>query len=69
MTNNCLYNCKSIVVVNAYTGVLTAFLTVPKLKPTISTVEELAENKDGLSLVIEPETDLSYKFTVSHAKI
>lgn len=69
MINNCLYNCKSIVVVNAYTGVLTAFLTVPKLKPTISTVEELAENKDGLSLVIEPETDLSYKFTVSHPKI
>lgn len=31
-----------IVLVNAYTGVLTAILTVPILEPTVKTLEELA---------------------------
>ena len=52
-----------IVLVNAYTGTLTAFLTVPKLKPTINTFEELANSKER-TLIIEPDADLAFKFMV-----
>ena len=35
-----------IVLINAYTGVLTSLLTVPKLKPIPQSLEELAAMKD-----------------------
>ena len=31
-----------VVMVNAYSGVLTAMLTIPKLEPTVNTLDELA---------------------------
>lgn len=52
-----------IILVNAYTGTLTAFLTVPKLKPTVDTFEELANSQEK-TLIIEPNTALSIKIMV-----
>lgn len=55
-----------IVLMNAYTGTLTAFLTVPKLKPTISTIEELEASSNERMLAVEPDTDFYYKCMVRY---
>ena len=34
-----------VVLVNAYAGVLTSLLTVPKLEPIVNTLQELVENQ------------------------
>ena len=35
-----------VVLVNAYTGTLMSYLTVPKLKPIVNTLEELAASSE-----------------------
>ena len=35
-----------VVLVNAYSGVLTSLLTVPKLEPIVNTLQELVERED-----------------------
>ena len=52
-----------VVLVNAYIGTYTANLAVPKLEPTVETLEELAASKK-LKMTIELNSDLSYKVLV-----
>ena len=52
-----------VVITNAYTGTLTAFLTVPKLEPTVNTLEELAVG-GKFKLTVELNSDISYKSLV-----
>jgi len=53
-----------IVLINAYFGVLTSLLTVPKLKPIANTVKDVAES-DVLRLTIEKNLEMSEFFLVS----
>ncbi len=53
----------AVVISNAYSGSMTSFLTVPKLKPTISSLEELATN-DHYKLTAEINTADADKFLV-----
>lgn len=53
----------AIVIANAYSGTLTSFLTVPKLKPTISSIKELATSED-YKLTMEINTADADKFLV-----
>lgn len=53
----------AVVIANAYSGTLTSFLTVPKLKPTISSIEELATSED-YKLTMEINTADAEKFLV-----
>lgn len=49
-----------VVICNAYTGTLTSFMTLPKLKPVIHSLEELAAS-DRYKLTAEinsPFTDM-----------
>ncbi len=52
-----------VVLINAYSGVLTSLLTVPKLQPIAKTLEEVAE-KNVLRLTIEKNTYFSEMFLV-----
>lgn len=53
----------AVVIANAYSGTLTSFLTVPKLKPTISSIKELATSED-YKLTMEINTADAEKFLV-----
>lgn len=53
-----------VVVVNAYSGLLIAYLTVPLLKPTMDTFEDVV-NSNGLKITVELNSDLYFKFLVS----
>jgi hypothetical protein len=53
----------AVVIANAYSGTLTSFLTVPKLKPTISSIKELATSQD-YKLTMEINTADADKFLV-----
>jgi hypothetical protein len=53
----------AVVIANAYSGTLTSFLTVPKLKPTISSIKELATSED-YKLTMEINTADAEKFFV-----
>jgi hypothetical protein len=53
----------AVVIANAYSGTLTSFLTVPKLKPTISSIKELATSED-YKLTLEINTADADKFLV-----
>ena len=51
-----------VVLVNAYAGVLTALLTVPKLEPIANTLQEaVAQNR---KFTLEPNTTLITTFMV-----
>ena len=52
-----------IVLVYAYQGVLMSILSVPKLKPTVNTLEELVE-QHKLRLTIERSSTLTQLFLV-----
>ncbi len=52
-----------VVLVLAYTGVLTSLLTVPKLEPIVTTVDELVD--DGkLRITLEKNIQMSREFLV-----
>lgn len=53
-----------VVLTNAYTGKLTAYLAVPKLEPIVNTLIELAASRDK-KLTMDFESDLSKMFLVS----
>ena len=57
-----------VVLINAYSGVLTSLLTVPKLQPIAKTLEEVAE-KNVLRLTIEKNTYFSEMFLVKETQI
>lgn len=55
-----------IVIVNAYTGVLTAILTVPKLEKTVDSLEELAYS-NRLKLTVEDNSAMALVFLVCYS--
>ena len=52
-----------VVLINAYIGTYTANMAIPKLEPTVDTLEELAASKQ-FKMTIELNHDLSYKVLV-----
>ena len=54
-----------IVVIYAYNGTLTAYLTLPKWMPTVSTAQDLA-SRDDIHLTIESDNELYYKINVTN---
>lgn len=57
-----------VVIVYAYTGVLTAYLTVSKLEPTVDTIEQLASS-NRYRITMERSTLLSKQIMVyQHAR-
>lgn len=53
-----------VVIINAYTGVLTAILAAPKLETTVNTLDELANRKRHLKLTVEEGSSLANQFLV-----
>ena len=53
-----------VVLINAYSGVLTSLLTATKLKPIAKTMKDIAESKD-LRLTTEKNFFLQERFLVS----
>ena len=56
-----------VVLINAYAGVMTALLTVPKLEPIANTVEEAV--KQNRMFTMEQNTTLLTMFMVSQQSI
>jgi hypothetical protein len=54
----------AVVICNAYSGTLTSFLTVTKMKPIINSLEELASS-DHYKLTAEYNSAFNDKFLVS----
>ena len=52
-----------VVLVNAYIGKYTANLAVPKLEPTVDTLEDLAASIK-FKLIVELNSDISFKILV-----
>jgi ionotropic glutamate receptor len=52
-----------VVLVNAYSGVLTSLLTVPKLKPIARTLKDVADNKE-LKVTVEKNGVFDVKLLV-----
>ena len=52
-----------VVLINAYTGVLTSYMTVPKLKPIPQSLEQLATMKEYKVSVIK-DSSLANSFFV-----
>lgn len=56
-----------IVLINGYSGVLTSFLTIPKLNPIANTLQEVAESKE-LQVTVEKNVPISNLFMAIHLK-
>ena len=56
-----------VVLDNSYSGTYTANLAVPKLEPTVDTLEELAASK-RFRMTIDVNTDIGYKALVGAAR-
>ena len=54
-----------IVLINAYFGVLTSLLTVPKLELIVNTIEEVAKS-NVLRVTVEKNADWSYIYLVTY---
>ena len=54
-----------IVVIYGYTGTLTAYLTLPKWMPTVSTAQDLA-SRDDIHFTVESDNELYYKINVAN---
>ena len=52
-----------VVLINAYSGVLTSLLTIPKLNPIANTMKEVTESKE-LRVTVEKNLPMSKKFLV-----
>ena len=52
-----------VVLINAYIGIFTARLAVPKFEPTVNTLEDLAASKT-LRMTIELNSDIGLKSLV-----
>lgn len=55
----------SVVLVNSFGGILTSYLTIPKMMPSINSLEDLAGNQE-LPLSMNPETNSAKFIVVSH---
>ena len=51
------------VLVNSYSGTVVSYLTVPKLKPSINTFEDLVENED-VGLIIKDDVIIGQQILV-----
>lgn len=55
-----------VVLINAYSGVLTSLLAVPKLEPIVKTLQEVAENDMlGLRITLEKDSGITRDLFVS----
>lgn len=54
-----------VVIINAYTGVLTAILSIPKLEKTIETMDELA-NSTRFKITKEVDNFMTIQLLVNH---
>lgn len=55
-----------VVLINAYSSVLTSLLAVPKLEPIVKTLQEVAENAMlGLRVTLEPDSGITRDLLVS----
>ena len=52
------------VLVNSYSGTVVSYLTVPKLKPSINTFEDLVENED-VGLIIKDDVIIGQQILVN----
>ncbi len=52
-----------VVLINGYSGVLTSYLTIPKLNPIVNTIKEVAERKE-LRVTVEKNVPISKLFMV-----
>ncbi len=52
-----------VVLINAYSGVLTSLLTAPRLKPIAKTLQEVAESQE-LQVTVEKNNIFSRSFLV-----
>ncbi|XP_045025966.1 glutamate receptor ionotropic, delta-1 [Daphnia magna] len=50
----------AMVLVNSYSGTVVSYLTVPKMKPSIHTFEDLAANPD-VGIILKVDTDIGQK--------
>ena len=53
-----------VVLINVYAGTYTANMAVPKLEPTVDTLEELAAS-NKFRMTIEMNTDMGFKALVN----
>lgn len=53
-----------VVLINVYTGIYTANMAVPKLEPTVDTLEQLAAS-DKFRMTVDKNTDMGFKALVS----
>ena len=58
----------TLVLLNAYGSVITSFLTVTKLEPIVNTLEELADTRQPLKLMMIRHTPREQRFLV-HAQM
>ena len=58
----------TVVLANAYSGVLFSFLSVNKLEPVISSLEELANSKD-VQLIVQDGVELALRILASSTAI
>ena len=54
-----------VIVVNAYTGTLMSYLTVPKLRPIVNTLAELAASSSETQMTVDVELGKARMFLVS----
>ena len=52
-----------VVLINGYSGVLTSYLTIPKLNPIANTLQEVADSKE-LRVTVEKNVSISQSFLV-----
>ena len=59
----------TVVLANAYGGVLFSFLSVVKLEPVVNSIEDLANNNNNLQLIIQDKSKLSDRLMVCETRI
>jgi ionotropic glutamate receptor len=54
-----------MVLVNSYSGTIISYLTVPKMKPSINTFEDLVSSEDNIQLVLLADTVIAQQIQVT----
>ena len=55
----------AMVLVNSYSGTIISYLTVPKMKPSINTFEDLVSSEDNIQLVLLADTVIAQQIQVT----
>ena len=54
----------TVVLANAYASSLLSYLSVTKLGPVINSLEELADSKNVLNVIVQAKADITNRFLV-----